>query len=254
MDKLKPVWDNASTFGRVVIVATTVLVVLTILGVAIGDDSESGDGDEATTSAATTEVTGPTPEKLRAARKARRERQEARRERQEARRERQERARQQEAANKAREQQEQNRQENKQAEPSAKQRVREALGDDVSSGLAVGDTEVRSVDAYGQLVSITLSTPEGGFGGPSSDDTDALASAAFAKVYEDADWRGSTYVEFRGGLIDTATGRDVPSALTASYRMRPGPARQIDWSDEEALFRIDWGIYRLVCHPAIKGC
>jgi hypothetical protein len=138
--------------------------------------------------------------------------------------------------------------------PSAEQRAREALGDNVSSDVAVGDSKVRSVKVNGQLVDITLSTPEGGFEGPSTDDTDGLASAALAKVYEDGDWRGAAYVEFRGGLVDSATGRPLPNAPTVSYRVERNAARQIDWSNEEALFAIDWGIYRGFCHPAIKGC
>lgn len=138
--------------------------------------------------------------------------------------------------------------------PSADQRVREALGDNVSSDMAVGDSEVRSVKVNGQLVDVTLSTPEGGFEGPSTDDTDGLASAALARVYGEGDWRGATYVEFRGGLVDSATGRPLPNAPTVSYRIERNAARQIDWSDEEALYNIDWSIYRGLCHPAIKGC
>ena len=61
-------------------------------------------------------------------------------------------------------------------------------------------------------------------------------------------------MEFRGGLVNSATGGDLSNAKTVSYRMDRRAANQIDWSDEEALFSIDWGIYRLFCHPAIKGC
>jgi hypothetical protein len=131
---------------------------------------------------------------------------------------------------------------------------REALGDSISSDLAVGESEVRSVSVNGQLLNVILSTPEGGFEGPSTDDTDALASAAFAKAYEDSDWRGAAYVEFRGGLVDSATGRSLPNAKTVSYRIERRAAQQIDWSDDDALFSIDWGIYRAFCHPALKGC
>jgi len=61
-------------------------------------------------------------------------------------------------------------------------------------------------------------------------------------------------VQFRGGLQDAATGKALPNAVAFAYRMPPGRARQIDWSDEDALYAIDWGLYRLACHPAFKGC
>lgn len=238
MDRLKGLWDNASTLGRVVIVGTSVLVVLIVIGAAIGDSEDGGDGDA--TSAATEVDSEPTAEELRAAREARRERQAA------------------EGRQEGEWQQEESRQREQEIEqelePSAGQRVREALGDNVSSDVAVGDSEVRSVDVNGQLAVVTLSTPEGGFEGPSTDDTDGLASAAFAKVYEDADWNGAAFVEFRGGLVDSATGRELPNAPTANYRVERNAAKQIDWSDEEVLFIIDWGIYRGLCHPALKGC
>jgi hypothetical protein len=237
MDKLKAIWDNASTVGRIVIVGTAVLVVLIVLGAALGDSEDGGDGDA--TSAATEVESGPTAEELRAAREARQERQAERR---------QEGERQQEESRQREQEIEQ------ELEPSAGQRIREALGDNVSSDVAVGDSEVRSVEVNGQLAVVTLSTPEGGFEGPSTDDTDGLASAALAKVYEDGGWSGATFVEFRGGLVDSATGRELPNAPTANYRVERSAARQIDWSDEEVLFIIDWGIYRGLCHPALKGC
>lgn len=140
------------------------------------------------------------------------------------------------------------------SKPSATQGILDALSDSVSSDLAVGDSEVRSAEAVGQTAIITLSTPEGGFEGPSTDDTDALASAALAEVYDDGGWQGSTRVAFRGGLVDSATGREMPNAPTASYSIDRKAARQIDWSDAEALNAIDWSIYREFCHPALRGC
>lgn len=237
MDRLKAVWDNASPLGRVVIVGTSVLIALIVIGAAIGDSEDGNDGDA--TSTATEVDSEPTAEELRAAREARRERQATERS-QEGERQQESRQREQEAR--------------QPPEPSAGQRVREALGDNVSSDVAVGDSEVRSVDVNGQLVAATLSTPEGGFEGPSTDDTDGLASATLAKVYEDADWHGAAFVEFRGGLVDSATGRELPNAPTVNYRVERSAARQIDWSNEEVLFSIDWGIYRGLCHPALKGC
>lgn len=59
---------------------------------------------------------------------------------------------------------------------------------------------------------------------------------------------------FRGGLIDSATGGEMPNAPTASYNIDGTDARRIDWSDEEALYNIDWSLYREFRHPALKGC
>jgi hypothetical protein len=52
--------------------------------------------------------------------------------------------------------------------------------------------------------------------------------------------------------VDKATGRDLPDAHTGLARMRAGQAKQIDWSDDDALLNIDWSSYRVVCHPALK--
>jgi len=132
-------------------------------------------------------------------------------------------------------------------------RVRSALGSSVHSDLAVGDSKVRSVSRGGKLLTIILSTPEGGFQGPSSDDADGLTSAALAKAYL-AGWNGPAFVEFEGGLASRATGQDLPNAEAFAYRMGGGVAKQINWSDDNALFSIDWSIYRIFCHPAFKGC
>jgi hypothetical protein len=100
---------------------------------------------------------------------------------------------------------------------------------------------------------VILSTPDGGFDGPSTDDTDALASAAFAKTYL-AGWKGPTTVQFRGGLQSAATGKALPNAIAFTYRIEPGPAKQINWSNTDTLYSIDWGLYRTFCQPVFKGC
>jgi hypothetical protein len=138
--------------------------------------------------------------------------------------------------------------------PSSQQLVREALGNSVSADLAIGESEVRSVYRTGQLMNVVLSAPEGGFEGPSTDDADALASEALAKVYGDVGWDGAAWVEFRGGLASSATGRALPNAEAFAYRVERNEAPRIDWSDEEALYVIDWSLYRAFCHPAFKGC
>jgi len=139
------------------------------------------------------------------------------------------------------------------APQSVLDRVRSALGSKVHSDVAVGDSDVRTVSRSGRLLRIVLTTPSGGFQGPSTDDADGLASAAFAKAYQ-AGWTGAASVEFEGGLASRATGKDLPNAEAFGYRVDSGEARQIDWSDEEALFQIDWSLYRTFCHPAFKGC
>jgi hypothetical protein len=136
---------------------------------------------------------------------------------------------------------------------SPEEKVRQALGTSVSSDFAVGGAKVRSVNRTGGLMYIILSTPEGGFDGPSTDDADALASAAFAKTYL-ADWRGPTTVQFRGGLQSSATGKALPNAVAFTYRIEPAQAKKINWSDEDTLYSIDWSLYRTFCHPAFKGC
>jgi hypothetical protein len=34
--------------------------------------------------------------------------------------------------------------------------------------------------------------------------------------------------------------------------MPAAQAKQIDWSDDDALLNIDWSIYRDFCHPALQ--
>lgn len=139
----------------------------------------------------------------------------------------------------------------KKLSPLAK--ARDALGSNVHSDFAVGDSKVRSVDRSGVKLDVVLTTPEGGIDGPSTGDADGLASATFAKVYLSG-WKGPATVRFLGGLQNSATGKALPNALAFGYRMQPGPARQIDWSNQDTLYSIDWSHYRWFCHPAFKGC
>ena len=53
-------------------------------------------------------------------------------------------------------------------------------------------------------------------------------------------------------LVDSSTGKELPDVNTGIFTMPDGQAKQIDWSDEEALLNIDWSIYRDFCHPALK--
>lgn len=133
------------------------------------------------------------------------------------------------------------------------QRVRAALGDSVSSDLAVGDSTVKGVARSGNLLTVTLATPSGGFQGPSTNDADHLAAVAYAKTYLTG-WKGGAVVRFVGGLADARTGQDKPNAIAFSYYMGAKIAQRIDWSNQDALDTIRWSIYREVCVPAFKGC
>ena len=59
-------------------------------------------------------------------------------------------------------------------------------------------------------------------------------------------------VAFKGGLVDTATGAELPDVNTGIFTMPAGQAQQINWSDEDALLNIDWSLYRDFCHPALQ--
>jgi hypothetical protein len=58
---------------------------------------------------------------------------------------------------------------------------------------------------------------------------------------------------FRGGLVDSRTGEELPNAPTGRYAIEQAEAKRIDWSDEDAIeFGIDWSLYRTFTHPALK--
>lgn len=137
--------------------------------------------------------------------------------------------------------------------PSAKQRLRDALDDASPSG--AGEVEVQHID-YGRSLTITLKTPEGGLQGASTHDLDNSVAAALKAVYGKAEYpaRKETVIIFKGGLVSTETGKDLPDVNTAIYTIKGSQARQIDWSDDDAInYNIDWGNYRDFVHPAIKA-
>lgn len=133
------------------------------------------------------------------------------------------------------------------------QKARSALGDEVSSPVAVGDSKVKGVAANGNVMTVTLVTPEGGFQGPSTDDADGLTAAAMSKVYRTG-WSGAAVVRFVGGLQSRATGKPLPHALAFAYYIGRRQAARIEWSNQDRVESIDWSFYRTVCHPAFKGC
>jgi hypothetical protein len=134
---------------------------------------------------------------------------------------------------------------------SPKARVRQALED--AEG-PVEDPQVTRVDFGRRELAVTAKTPEGGFEGASTKDIDRLAGAIFAAIYGDAGYRRTgMVVVFKGGLVDAATGKELPDANTGIYTIKRGEARQIDWSDDDTVnFTIDWSFYRDFAHPALK--
>lgn len=141
------------------------------------------------------------------------------------------------------------------SKPTPQKRVRDALAEvGGSKTLALSDPEVKDIsfDPLGKHLAVVAKTPEGGFDGASCEDLDHQAGAIFAELYDDAGWRGNAVVSFQGGLVDKATGRDLPQAKTGFAQMGAGQAKQIDWSNDDALVNIDWSTYRAFCHPALK--
>jgi hypothetical protein len=132
------------------------------------------------------------------------------------------------------------------------ERVREAIGDEVEAGGYAGNLEVKNVTFEGKEAQVTVKTPEGGLEGASCGDLDDGAQAVFETIYNDAEWKGGALTVFKGGLVDTQTGQELPDVNTGIYTIHAGQARQIDWSDEDALLNIDWSNYRDFCHPALQ--
>jgi hypothetical protein len=134
---------------------------------------------------------------------------------------------------------------------SPRQRVRDALED--AKG-PVEDPRVTRVEFGRKELTVTAKTPEGGFQGASTKDLDRQAGAIFAAIYGDAGWRKTgAVVVFKGGLVNSKTGEDLPDVNTGIYTIKRGEARQIDWSDDDAInYTIDWSLYRDFAHPALK--
>jgi len=80
----------------------------------------------------------------------------------------------------------------------------------------------------------------------------ARAQAIFQKVYKDTGWRKRAVLVYKGGLVDKTTGKELPDVNTGIFTMPATQARQIDWSDDDALSNLDWSFYRDFCHPALS--
>jgi hypothetical protein len=134
-----------------------------------------------------------------------------------------------------------------------RERVREAIGDEVAAGGYAGDLEIRDVTFEGREVQVIATTPEGGLQGASCGDLNDGAQAVFTEIYRDAGWPGGAALLYQGGLVSTQTGEELPDANTGIFTMPAPLARQIDWSNDDALnFNIDWSNFRDFCHPALQ--
>jgi hypothetical protein len=130
--------------------------------------------------------------------------------------------------------------------------VKAALGDTVAAGGYAGDVKIVDVSFYQDFAAVTAKTPEGGVQGASCADLDQAAGAIFEKTYKDTGWKGNTTIAFEGGLVNKATGKELPHAQTGTFSIDPGQAKQIDWSNSDDLSNIDWSVYRDFCHPALN--
>jgi hypothetical protein len=136
--------------------------------------------------------------------------------------------------------------------PNRRQIVRDALGDEVQAGGYAGDVKILDVSFADSEAQVTARTPEGGFEGASCGDLDDGAQAIFKTIYDDGAWKGSAVLVYQGGLVDSSTGKDLPDVNTGIFTMPAIKARQIEWSDDDGLFGIDWSLYRDFCHPALQ--
>ncbi len=116
--------------------------------------------------------------------------------------------------------------------PSARSKLRAALGE-VDAKATVSPDRI-AVDAK---------TPDGGFEGASTGDLNRRAGKIFAAIHE-AGFTRSTLIKFKG--------KDLPDAVTGTFKMSRDEAKEIAWDDEDALAAIDWSNYRLFAHPALK--
>lgn len=130
--------------------------------------------------------------------------------------------------------------------------VTQALGSEVAAGGYAGDVQINDVSFGGGEVSVFAQTPEGGLQGVSCGDLEDGAAAIFETIYNDGGWNGSAVVAFKGGLVSTATGEELPNVNTGIFTMPAGQAQRINWANEDALLNIDWTLYRDFCHPALQ--
>lgn len=136
--------------------------------------------------------------------------------------------------------------------PTPQQRVREAVGAQVQAGGYAGELSIRQVSFEAAEVQVTVQTPAGGLEGASCADLDSGAEAVFKTIYGPGAWRGGAAIVYQGGLVDSATGEELPEANTGIFTMPASQAGRIDWSNEDSLLNINWALYRDFCHRALK--
>jgi hypothetical protein len=112
--------------------------------------------------------------------------------------------------------------------------------------------QIEDVSFEGAEAQVTAKTPEGGLQGASCGDLNDGAKAIFKKIYTDGGWTGPAVIVYKGGLVSTTTGEDLPDVNTGIFTMPAGQAQQINWSSDDTLLNIDWSNYRDFCHPALK--
>ena len=132
------------------------------------------------------------------------------------------------------------------------QRLQDELGEEVQGSGDVGVLEVKAVSVGNNAARVTVQPPGGSFQGANCGDLDDGAQAVFETVYNDAGWNGDATVLYVGGIVNEATGKELPGANTGLFKMTAEEAKQIDWSDEDALSDIDWSTYRKFCHQALQ--
>lgn len=125
------------------------------------------------------------------------------------------------------------------AQATARQKLEKALPDGAE------------VTGAADFVVVFAKTPEGGLNGPSTADLDRAAAGIFKAIHHEAGYSRPSRVVFRGGLVDSRTGKDS-DALTGRYSMSAEDAQQVDWTVDDIEFRINWELFRDFAHPALR--
>ncbi|WP_028060973.1 hypothetical protein [Candidatus Solirubrobacter pratensis] len=115
-------------------------------------------------------------------------------------------------------------------------------------GAVADKLSVRGIARHRAIINVAVNTPDGGFQGASRQDLAGSAGAAF-KALHGAGWHKAITVTFKGGLVDTTTGKNLPNAETGVFRLDRKDARRIDWQHAD---QVDWTVYAVFLHPALK--
>lgn len=133
---------------------------------------------------------------------------------------------------------------------NSKEKVRVALKNIDGT---VQDPVIKKV-AFGEELSVYAKTPDGGAQGPSTGDLNRQAGDIFQAIYGPGAYKKTgAILVFKGGLVDTETGKSLNNANTGIFSISRRQARAIDWSDDDAVkYLIDWTNYRDFASPALK--